>query len=164
MTDEQYKYYLSKASQICAGKEKCSQDIRNKLMQWGVEKQDGERILMELINSDFINHQRYARAYAKDKLHFNHWGKNKITYALRTKNIEEGLIQEALQQLPQEQYESALRDEMEKKDRALKTKDIGQRKNKLLQYLLQKGFEYGKVFEFVNTKIEEHQKHEQNPN
>ncbi len=154
MTDEQYQNYLSKASRLCARNEKCEQDIRKKLNQWGVENEEVRNIIHELKDSGFIDHQRYASAFVRDKVRFNHWGRNKIAHALRAKNIEEPVISEALEQISPQQYEKALLEEMEKKNRTIKSSDQRERRNKLIQFLLQKGFEYGKVFELVDEKME----------
>ena len=143
MTEEEYNNYLAKASRLCARNEKCEQDLRSKLFQWGISEENGEKIIEELKKSAFINHQRYARSFARDKLRFNHWGKKKIAYALRSKAIEEHHIQEALEQIPQQHYDNILREELEKKDLSIKTPDSGERKNKLARFLLQKGFESG---------------------
>ena len=155
MTQEEYNNYLAKASQLCAKNERCAQDLRKKIFQWGIPDHYGEKIIEELKKSDFINHQRYALAFARDKLRFNHWGKKKIAYALRAKDIEDSFVREALEEIPVDQYNHALREELLKKDHALQTTDPGERKNKLCQFLLQKGFESGKVFEFVNIRMQE---------
>lgn len=155
MTQEEYNNCLAKASQLCAKNEKCEQDLRKKIYQWGITDEYAEKIIEELKKSDFINHQRYALAFARDKLRFNHWGRKKIAYALKSKGIEEPFIREALEQIPEDQYNHILQEELLKKDHSLKTTEPGERKNKLCQFLLQKGFESGKVFEFVNIRMQE---------
>lgn len=155
MTEEEYNHYFTRVSQLCALKEKCEQDVQKKLMQWNIPEEVREKLLEQLKQLDFINHQRYATAFALDKLRFNHWGRKKIAYALHAKNIEEKYIQEALEALPDQQYENILENELDKKIKTLKGNDHNQLKNKLCQYLIQKGYESGKVFESVNKKIQE---------
>jgi len=155
MTEEEYNHYFARISQLCALKEKCEQDVQKKLMQWKIPEEEIEKLLDSLKQLDFINHQRYASAFARDKLRFNHWGRKKIAYALHAKNIEEKYIQEAMEALPDQQYENILENELDKKLKKLKVDDQNQLRNKLCQYLIQKGFESGKVFEFENEKIRE---------
>jgi regulatory protein len=162
MNEETYQYYLSKASRVCAQNERCEHDIRKKLSQWEVPAEIHDRIIDDLKKSHFINHPRYIYAFVRDKMRFNHWGKKKISHALQAKNLEQQLIREALEEIPDEQYDSALWEELNKKDRSIKTQDIRERKNKLCRYLLQKGFEYGKVFDFVDKKMEEREKEDHN--
>jgi len=153
MREEAYRHYFSKASRLCAQKEKCEQDIRTKLSQWELSSEEADKIIDELKSADFINHQRYAAAFALDKLRFNHWGRRKISYALRNKGIGEQSIQEALDSLPEEYYENVLREELDKKLQSIKDEKTTKKRNKLCNYLLQKGFESGKVFELVDNKL-----------
>ena len=146
---------LAKAQRLCSKSEKCEFDIRKKLNQWEVPEEEQEKVIHSLKEYDFINHQRYARSFANDKLKFNHWGKRKIEYALRFKNIEAEYIQEAINEINDEEYDRILYEEVKKKDNAIKTPDKSERKNKICNYLLQKGFEYGKVFEIVEYRLNE---------
>lgn len=160
MTEEEYSNYMAKASSLCARNEKCEQDLRKKLFQWDISEENAEKIIEELKKSDFINHQRYATSFTRDKLRFNHWGKKKIAYALRSKGIEDSYVQEALEQIPEEQYNNILQEELRKRDFSLKTRDPRERKNKLSRFLIQKGFESGKVFEFVDSRMRERNQNE----
>lgn len=144
---------LSRAQRLCSKSEKCEADLRKKLYQWDASEEEMEKVICSLKEYGFINHQRYARSFANDKLKFNHWGKKKIEYALRTKNIEAEYIQEALNGISEKEYERILYEEIEKKNNSLKIPDKNERKNKICNYLLRKGFESGKVFEFVDNKL-----------
>ena len=146
---------LSRLQRMCSKSEKCEADIRKKLYQWDVSEEEMGKIIHSLKEYGFINHQRYARSFANDKMKFNHWGKKKIEYALRTRKIETEYIQEALNAISEEEYERIIYEEIEKKNKALKTPDKSERKNKICNYLLQKGFESGKVFEFIESKLRE---------
>ena len=146
---------LARAQRLCSKNEKCEFDIRKKLNQWEVPEEEQEKVIHSLKEYDFINHQRYARSFANDKLKFNHWGKRKIEYALQFKNIEAEYIQEAINEINDEEYDRILYEEVKKKDNAIKTSVKSERKNKISNYLLQKGFEYGKVFEIVEYRLNE---------
>ncbi|MCK5170313.1 MAG: RecX family transcriptional regulator, partial [Bacteroidales bacterium] len=69
-----------KAQSLCAGQEKCVFDIRKKLYDWKLPTKDHDAVIDLLINDQFIDEQRYALFYAKDKFNFNKWGKIKIEY------------------------------------------------------------------------------------
>ena len=148
-----YNEMLVKAQRLCAKSEKCAFDIRKKLQQWEASEQDIEKAIDHLQTSGFIDHKRYARAFTRDKLKFNHWGRKKIEHALRMKGIESSCIEEALNTISEETYNAILREEIEKKDKTCQNRDYLQRKNKICNYLLQKGFESGKVFELVENKL-----------
>ena len=74
---------------------------------------------------------------------------------MRFKNIEAEYIQEAINEINDEEYDRILYEEVKKKDNAIKTSVKSERKNKISNYLLQKGFEYGKVFEIVEYRLNE---------
>ena len=148
-----YNEMLVKAQRLCAKSEKCAFDIRKKLQQWEASEQDTENAIDNLQTSGFIDHKRYARAFTRDKLKFNHWGRKKIEHALRLKNIEPKYIKEAIDAISEETYMTILKEEIEKKDKTFKNTDYLQRKNKICNYLLQKGFESGKVFELIENKL-----------
>ena len=150
-----YNTILSKAQRLCSKSEKCESDLRKKFYQWEISEQDAIDIIQHLKEHDFINHQRYALSFANDKLKFNHWGKKKIEYALRLKNIEDPYIQEAINTISGKEYDRILQKEIEKKTKTLKNSDQIDKKNKICNYLLQKGFESGKVFEFVENKLKD---------
>jgi regulatory protein len=153
MNKEEFNIFLGKAKNLCSKSEKCADDIYKKNRNWKLKSTDLEEIIKILKDEDFINHQRFARAFAHDKLKFNHWGKKKIEYALKMKTIEENFIQEAIDSLDDETYQNIINEEISKKHKSLKDKDKTTQKHKLIQFLVQKGFEYGKVFELVDNRL-----------
>lgn len=144
---------IRKLSKFCMRGEKCEEDIRKKMQHWKVEKQEQEKIIDLLKNEDFINHKRYAQAFVNDKIKFHHWGKQKIKAYLKNKKIEEKVIEMALNKIPQKLYEDILTTELQKKMNSLSEMPEIKKKEKVVNYLLQKGFEYGKVFDFVENEI-----------
>ncbi len=155
MNQEEFDIVLTKAKNLCAKSEKCADDIYNKNKTWKLPEEAIIKLINNLKEEGFINHKRYARAFANDKLRFNHWGRKKIHYALKSKHIEEDLIEEALAQIDDNVYTSVLKEEIKKKHKQLTNKDIRTKKQKIIQYLVQKGFEYGKVFDFIENEMRE---------
>ena len=78
--------------------------MREKLLTWGASNEESEEIIAYLIKERYVDNQRYANSYTKDKFRFNHWGKYKIGMMLRSKNIESEFIEEALEQIDEEEY------------------------------------------------------------
>ena len=74
---------LSKAMNLCSKREYCCHDIREKLLTWGISKNDSERIISVLTSERFIDEARYANAFVKDKFKYNKWGKVKIAAHLK---------------------------------------------------------------------------------
>lgn len=154
MNNEEYAQYLQRMMSVCSNNEKCASDIEQKLNKWSIPEEDIQKILRDLQDNDFINHTRYVESFINDKLKFNHWGRRKIAYALRIKNIDETLIQTKLDEIDPMFYERILKEELKKKINKL-PKPLDQNgKDKTLRFLVQKGFEYGKVFDILEKEIE----------
>ena len=81
------KVALTKAQNLCATQEKCISDIRKKLFDWKLPSTEHDSVINTLLEDKFIDEQRYALFYTKDKFNYNKWGKIKIEYALKQKNI-----------------------------------------------------------------------------
>ncbi|MFO7827134.1 MAG: RecX family transcriptional regulator [Bacteroidales bacterium] len=148
------KKALIKAQNLCAGQEKCIYDIKQKFYQWGVNNDDFDDLIKSLTDDGFINEERYATAFTKEKFRFNKWGKVKIEFALKQKNIPDQFIKNALQEIPLQDYDAVLEKELIKKKKSLKDTDPYVIKTKLVRFAVSKGFENGKIFDMVNSMIE----------
>jgi regulatory protein len=147
---ELFKTLLSKAMALCARQELCSNDMREKLLSWGLAKTDAERIITELIKEKFINEERYSYAFVKDKFNYNKWGKIKIAAHLRAKSIPGDLIQSALNSIDNDLYKQVLKELLLSHRRSVKAKNQYDLKGKLLRYGLSKGFESNLLYDFLN--------------
>lgn len=136
-----YKEAKQRAAILCSRQEQCTSHIRLKLKEWGISEADTERILEELQGDKFLNNNRYATFYVKDKFRFNHWGKIKISHMLRQKGIGENDISDALSQIDEEAYFHTCLDLMKNKSVTLKDKNKFTRKGKLYRYASGRGFE-----------------------
>ena len=135
-----YNQALAKASDLCSQSEKCSLDIEMKCREWQLSADECSRLVQHLQQEKFIDHQRFANSYVSDKFRFNKWGKIKLAYSLRQKQVEENWIREALSHLPEEPYLEVLRDLLTAKARSIKEKDSYTRRGKLLAFAQSRGF------------------------
>ncbi|NTW31098.1 MAG: RecX family transcriptional regulator, partial [Bacteroidetes bacterium] len=104
MEDKPSKVYtkseaLKKAANYCAYQERCQQDIRNKLYQWGLHSQEVEDLIATLIGENFINEERFSKAFSSGKFHILKWGKIKIKNELKQRNISEYCIRKGLEEI-----------------------------------------------------------------
>jgi regulatory protein len=118
------KEALSKAQALCARGEKCKSDISKKLYDWGISSDESEEILNSLVDDKFIDESRYTGYYVNDKFKFNKWGKRKIQFHLKQKQIPESLIYNALDEINDEKYISTIEAEMTKKLKTIKAENI----------------------------------------
>lgn len=138
-----YEQMLFKASAYCATAEHCEADVRTKLQTWACAPEHIDKIIDYLKQENFLNEQRYCNAFVRDKFRFNQWGKTKIAMMLRTKNIAEETIAEAIDQIDDETYQQTVTTLLQTKLKGLKYRDEYDCKAKLIRFAQGRGFEYG---------------------
>jgi len=132
---------LQKMRHYCAYQERCHRDVRDKLYQLGVWKRDHDEIVASLIEDDYLNEERFAIAFAGGKWRMKQWGRVKIKYELKQKQVSDYCIRKALRQIGEEEYLEVLEKLAEEKYAALKGEQWMVRKKKTIDYLVMKGFE-----------------------
>lgn len=146
---------LVKTSNICARQEKCIFDIEKKLRDWDVEPSIRHRVIDQLIKEKFIDEERYIKFYVKDKFVFNRWGKIKIKWQLKGKQIYGQSVEEALSQINEVEYADALAQLLINKRRSLKGDDKYKIKASLIRYASSRGFEPDLIYRILDSeKIE----------
>jgi regulatory protein len=141
------KYYsreeaLQKAKQYCAYQERCHSEVKEKLYGFGLYKKDVDELLSELISENYLNEERFAIQLAGGKFRIKQWGRVKIKYALKQKQVSEYCIKKALAAIDEKEYYSTAEKLFEQKLKTLKgEKNIFTKKRKLQDYLMQRGFE-----------------------
>jgi regulatory protein len=139
ITDE--KVALAKAEHFCAYQERAQQEVRDKLYEWGLWPDAVEHIISQLIEGNFLNEERFARAYAKGKFSQKAWGKNKIKQGLKFKRVPDVLIKKALMVIDPDDYLIALTRVLQKKATSITEKNQLKRRYKLQQYAISRGYE-----------------------
>ncbi|MCO4291678.1 RecX family transcriptional regulator [Solitalea sp. MAHUQ-68] len=144
------KIALEKASKFCAYQERSQQEVRSKLYEWGLWTEAVEEIISDLIVNNFINEERFARAYSLGKFRMKQWGRIKIKQGLKLKGVSENLIKKGLASIDGNDYEQTLIHLFEKRDASEKESDNYKRKFKISQYLISRGFESDLVWNVIN--------------
>jgi regulatory protein len=135
-----------KAALLCSRSEKCSSEIVDKLKLWGLSADESESVIKKLISEKYLDNERFARAYAKDKFRFNRWGRQKIEYMLRAKHINQEIVKIALEEITDEGYADELLRLIADKEKTIKAKDRYDKRNKLMRFAMGRGFESGKIY------------------
>jgi len=150
------KYYskeeaLQKAKQYCAYQERCHSEVKEKLYSFGMNKKEADELLSELISENYLNEERFATQYTGGKFRIKQWGKVKIKYSLKQKQISEYCIKKALVSIDEIDYHKTLEKLFDQKLKTLKAeKNIFTKKRKLQDYLVQKGFETNLVNKLIS--------------
>lgn len=144
-----------KAENYCAYQERSQYEIRNKLYEWGLYQTDVEEIISELIESNFLNEERFALAYTLGKFRIKQWGKIKIKHALKLKKVPDRLIHKSLQSINDDDYINTLKQILEKKGRTISDKDPFKLRYLLSRYASGKGFEMDLISDLlISNKLE----------
>ena len=146
----EYDVALKRAAELCSSQEQCTSHIRQKLSSWKVSEQDAEKILHVLIKEKFLDDQRYANFYVRDKFRFNGWGKVKLTMMLRQKELPGTIIEEALNQIDPELYKQKCEHLISEKAASLKESNQFKRKGKLFRFAAQRGFESDLIHQILS--------------
>jgi regulatory protein len=135
------KTALAKAEHYCAYQERSQQEVRDKLYEWGLHSAHVENLIVQLIETNFLNEARFANAYAQGKFNQKGWGKQKIKQGLKFKKVSDVLIKKALNTIDDDDYLSTLKQILEKKAVFMAEKDPFKKRYKLHQYALSRGYE-----------------------
>jgi regulatory protein len=141
----------AKIEHYCAYQERSQQEVRDKLYNYGLHSAEVEDVICELIETNFLNEERFALAYALGKFRIKHWGKIKIRQGLKLKRVGDNLIKKALNQINADDYEQALKNILEKKDALTKESDAFKRRQKLILYAISRGYEKDMVIDCLNS-------------
>jgi regulatory protein len=125
------KTALAKAEHYCAYQERSQQEVRDKLYEWGLHSAQVENLIVQLIQTNFLNEAFNQKG----------WGKQKIKQGLKFKKVSDVLIKKALNTIDDDDYSSTLKQILDKKARLLGEKDPFKKRYKLHQYALSRGFE-----------------------
>lgn len=149
------------ATTRCAQRECCRQDIRKKWMDGGLDEDTCECLLDRLEDEGFIDEERYARAFIHDKLEYDHWGRIKMTQALRLKGIQRNTIDEAMaKMIDDDHYREVLRHILRQKISTLpfdtcNREDAYKALQKLVRFAASRGFEPDLIFQETDMMQEE---------
>jgi regulatory protein len=143
-----YKKYLTKEQALqklkhfCGYQERCHNEVKEKLYGLGVSKNEHDEIISTLIEENYLNEERFARAFAGGKFRVKQWGRVKIKYELKQKQVSEYNIKRALKEIDEAMYQTVLKKLYQEKWEQLKgEKNRFIKLTKTRDYLLQKGYE-----------------------
>ena len=144
---------LKKLEYYCSYQERCHKDVEDKLFKMNMIPEAKEKIILHLLQHNFLNEERFAKAYARGKFRIKKLGKQRIVRELKYKGISKYNIDSALKEIPEEDYLIAFNELAKKKLNSITETDIYKKKKKLIDYLIYRGWETHLVFDKVNQLI-----------
>ena len=133
--------YLQLAA-ICAQAEHCEQEMRDKMKRWELDETVQNRIIERLIKERYIDNERYARAFVKDKIRYNKWGRRKVQQGLWMKRIDANIQQQVLDEIDEKEYLDVLRPLLKQKRKNTKASSDYELNQKLVRFALGRGFSF----------------------
>lgn len=146
-----YKEAYSYASELCSKQERCTSYIKEKLTKFETEPDVLETVIEKLKSERFLDDNRYATYFTKDKYRFEKWGRIKITYQLKLKKIPNDIIANALESIEEEQYLANLQQIIDSASRKSKETNKYKRDSKIVRMAASKGYESNLIYKLLNN-------------
>lgn len=142
------------AEHFCAYQERCHQDVERKLKKIGMIDDAIDQIIPHLLQHNFLNETRFAKAFAGGKFRIKKWGRVRIVRELKMRGLNKRTIDIGLAEISDSDYYETLETLSRKRNDQLTSEtNKYKRRKKLADYLLYRGWEshlvYAKAVELV---------------
>lgn len=142
----------------CARAERSPRNVAQKLASWGFRDSDEVDAIVERLTSEkYLDEERYARAFVRDKSQFNGWGEMRLRVELQHQGIAGYVIKEALREWAEEyDDQEQLRELLSSKLRTY-PENLEPRKlvDRLLRFSAYRGYPFEKAYEVIRSLIDE---------
>jgi len=146
---------LPKAKHYCAYQERCHTEVKDKLYSFGLNTREVDQIVSTLIEENYLNEERFAILYAGGHFRSKKWGRVKIRYELKKKQVSEYCIKKAMAEINTDDYLATLRKLAAAKLKTLKSeKNTFKKTRQLKDHLRMKGFEADLVNDVANELLQ----------
>ena len=143
----------NKLESYCAYQERCHKEVRQKLRDMKMIPEAIDMIMVHLIEHNFLNEERFAKAFVSGKFRIKKWGKNRLVRELKFREISKYSIDTALKEIDLDDYYKTLDELVQKRTAQVKETNIYKKKKKVADYLLYRGWESHLVYEKMNEYI-----------
>jgi regulatory protein len=140
---------IQKLEHYCSYQERCHIEVSEKLRSFVLNQEEKDKIIVHLIESNFLNEERFALVFSISKFHQKKWGKIRIKNELKARKISDYLVTKALKEIPTEEYEITFEILAEKHWETITEKNDLKKRKKFCDYLLRKGWESERIYEKV---------------
>ncbi len=142
--------FLQLAS-LCANAEHCQHEMLEKMRKWELTEAVQARVMARLVKERYVDDERYARAFVKDKIRYNKWGRRKVKQALWLKRIDDDVQQTVLDEISDEEYLKVLKPLLKQKTKSIKAESDYERNQKLVRFALSRGFTFDIIRQCLDT-------------
>lgn len=138
---------IERLKNYCAIQDRCQLDVIQKMREWGLLDATQDHLLELLIEGQYVNEERYSRAFCRGKFKMKKWGKLRIINELKKKRISDVCIANGLEEIDDIEYRRVLNNIYQRQKERIKEKNHFIKKKKIATYLINKGYESDLVWE-----------------
>lgn len=142
-------YICNRARRYCSYQERSICEVKRKLNEWKVNPEAAREIICLLEEENYINQERFARAFSGGKFRMKKWGRNRIISELRARKIPDLIIQNALEEIDEFEYEKTLKEIIEQRKQKLKQPERFEEKAKIFNFVYRKGYEKHLIHKYL---------------
>ena len=151
---ENKRYEAKKLSIKYLSNMKSEKQVRDHLKNNNIEQDIIDDTIFYLNEEKFLDDYEYASLFSRDKLKLNKYGKNKIRLSLKSKGIDNNIIDEVLLDIPEDiEYENLL-NAARKKIKSLNNDE--KYYEKLVRHLIYKGYNYDLIKKAISEIKDEY--------
>ena len=141
---------IKKMEYYCAYQERCHKEVTEKLKTLGMFQTAIDHIINHLLEHNFLNEERFSKAFARGKHKFKHWGRHRIKQELKFRDISAYNINAALKEIETD-YETNFYNLADHKWETLNENVFEKKKKKWIDFLMRKGYESHLIFEALKN-------------
>ena len=127
---------------LCANAEHCQYEMLEKMKRWELSDEAQARVMARLIEERYVDDRRYARAFVKDKICYNKWGRRKVQQGLWMKRIDKEIQDEVLNEIDEKEYLDVLKPLLKQKRKSIKANSDYELNQKLVRFAYGRGFTF----------------------
>ena len=146
--------YLQLA-QLCARSEHCQHELTEKMRRWGMSDETQARVMQRLVGERYVDDERYARAFVRDKIRYNKWGRRKVEQALWMKRIDDDIRERVLGEVDDGEYIAVLKPLLQQKRKSTKAATDYELNQKLVKFALGRGFTFDIIRQCIDGDVDE---------
>lgn len=140
---------------LCAHAEHCQQEMRDKMKRWDISQEAQQRVVDRLVKERYVDDERYARAFVKDKIRYQKWGRRKVQQGLWMKRIDDDIQKRVLNKVDDAEYLAVLKPLLAQKRKSTKAQSDYELNQKLVRFALGRGFTFDIIRQCLDVNDEE---------
>ena len=136
------KEALFRLTTLCSQAEHCTWEMTEKMRRWGLSDEAQARIMQYLTDEGYIDETRYCRAFVRDKIRHNKWGRRKVEQALLAKRISRDTYLPVLDETDDADYLEVLRPLLKSRRNQLGGMSDYEQRGRLMRFAMSRGFTF----------------------